>query len=156
MFSLFICNKPPLKYEYVMYGEESLYMIRKLLVSVLVVVLQSYFVESSCFAFSSDFKTLEKCHTCCCCKAGVCKCGHSAHSKGKSSESKRTMCKCSSVPYQEKSANLSSPSNTDVQKQLKSNPILISLECNNNSPPGYLFHNLSPCRSNSHSIPLRI
>jgi hypothetical protein len=131
-------------------------MIKKLLVIVWVVVLQSSFMESSCFAFSSDFKTLEKCPTCCCCKAGVCKCGHSAHSKGKSSESKRTMCKCSSVPYQEKSANLSSSSNTDVQKQLKSNPIFISLEGQNNSLSGYLFHNLSPCCSSSHSIPLRI
>jgi hypothetical protein len=131
-------------------------MIKKLLVIVWVVLLQSSFMESSCFAFSSDFKTLEKCHKCCCCKAGVCKCGHSAHSKGKSSESKRTMCKCSSVPYQDKSANLNSFSNTDVQKQLKNNAALISFWGNDFSLPSYLSHNLSPGYSSSHSIPLRI
>ena len=131
-------------------------MIKKLWVIVWVVLLQSSFMESSCLAFSSDFRTIVKCPKCCCCKTGACKCGHSASSKGKSAQSNCAKCNCAPVPFQEKSANLSSSSNTDVQKQLKGNPILISLECNNNSSTGYLFHNLSPCCSSSHSIPLRI
>jgi hypothetical protein len=131
------------------------FMFKKIFIISFAALLQLSFADNSCFVVSN--KSLQnKCPAHCCCKGHICKCGHADNSKGKSSESKGAMCNCSPVPNQEKPANLSSYSNTDVQKQLKSNPILIGLEGQNNSLSGYLFHNLSPCCSSSHSIPLRI
>ena len=150
---LLFCNIMLMKYEVSdNIGEK--HMIKKVLIILFASLMQFSFANNSCFVSSSTSQN--KCPVNCCCKGHICKCGHAAQSKGKSPEARGKMCSCSAVPYQDKSANLNSFSNTDVQKQLKSNPILISLEGQNDFLSGYLFHNLSPCCSSSHSIPLRI